>query len=96
MPIEAAANLDVDRLGRVVANLLAVETVVVPAHDAHIGLGEGRIAAHFLEHIPAVDLHPDVIARSLELGEIKYDFWIDAQIELNLVANRDVLHILLS
>src|SRR6188768_1115623 len=62
VPVKAAANLNIDRLGRVVANLLAEQAVVVPADDAHVGLGDGGVTADFLERVRAVDLHPHMIA----------------------------------
>jgi len=69
--------------------------MVVPADERCIFFLDDRALADLPQRAKTFDLEPEVVAEGPQLDQLEDHFRIDAQIQLDLDANRDVLYLLL-
>src|SRR5688572_29790636 len=91
VPGQRAADFDLDWFRHVIANPLSIDLMVIPAGDGSVFDLHDASAANLAEFAGAVNLQPDVAAKGAEAVQLKNHFRIRPEIQLDFVADRDVL-----
>ena len=64
--------------------------MIIPADDRGVDLDLHARLAHLAEHVGPIDLHPDVVAERPQLDQLEDHVRVGAEVQLDLVADRDV------